>query len=90
MAAKPRDQAKFRKSYAQVHITTDQHSKFGTIPLSRFLKLVDEKKGGRKKKERKKKLQAALTGSSKSKYKGTGIHADAHATHTNFRAFVPG
>ena len=49
---KSRDQSKFRKSYAQVYIPTNQHSKFGLIPSSRFLKIVDEKKGGRRRKKK--------------------------------------
>ena len=32
------------------------------------------------------KLQAALAGSSKSKFAGKGIYADAHAEHTHFES----
>ena len=71
MAAEPQDQSKFRKCHAQVHITSNQHIKFGNIPSSRLFKRADEKNSGRKKerknerkKERKKELkpQAASAG----------------------------
>ena len=60
-----------------------------TVFLNELTKKTAEEEEEEEEEEEKLKLQAALAGSSKTKFAGKGICADVHAAHTHFRAFVP-